>query len=269
MRLAFRTGYFGNHFFGSQMQGDERTVEGEFVSACVRSGVFSNHREARFLAAGRTDRGVHARGQVFALTTEVPERAVAVLNWQLPKDAWVTGFAEVDAAFHPRYRALCRTYRYYYGDSDLDQKGMADAASLFCGRHDFSSFARVEDKDPCRNVLASKVFFERDLTCFEVTAESFLWHMVRYMSSALLLVGQGEWTAGDIEDRLEERCARPLSPAPPGHLVLWDVDCGLTFSPVPSGRSPAFANDLLKDHMVMARICEMFLEDICGSSPSK
>ncbi|NTV00648.1 MAG: tRNA pseudouridine(38-40) synthase TruA, partial [Methanoregulaceae archaeon] len=249
VRLAFRTGYIGDHFLGSQMQGNERTVEGEFVAACLRSGIFPDYREARFLAAGRTDRGVHARGQVFALSTEVPERATSVLNWQLPKDTWVTGFAEVDDTFNPRFRAIRRTYRYYFGERDLDSKNMAEASSLFCGCHDFSSFARVEDKDPCRNVLAAHVFPDRGLACFEVSAESFLWHMVRYMAAALLLVGQGEWTADDIKTRLKEGRIRPLSPAPPGHLVLWDVDCGLTFSPLPAGRSAGIVKGLREDHL--------------------
>jgi tRNA pseudouridine38-40 synthase len=265
VRLAFRTGYLGDHFYGSQMQGNERTVEGEFVAACLRSEIFPDYREARFLAAGRTDRGVHARGQVFALSTEVPERAVSVLNWQLPKDAWVTGYAMVDPAFHPRYRALRRTYRYYFGERDLDRESMAEAASLFCGRHDFSSFARVEDKDPTRNVLDARVFPDRDLACFEVTAESFLWHMVRYMAAALLLVGLGEWTPDDIQERLKVGRTRPLSPAPPGHLVLWDVDCGLTFSPLPAGRSAGIVKGLREDHLVMARICELFEENMRGS----
>jgi tRNA pseudouridine38-40 synthase len=263
VRLAFRTGYLGDRFSGSQMQGTERTVEGEFVAACLRSGLFSNHREARFLAAGRTDRGVHARCQVYAFSTDFPERAVSVLNWQLPKDIWVTGWAEVDAAFHPRYRALHRTYRYFFGERDLDRQSMARAASLFCGRHDFRRFARVGDKDPERKVLAADVFPDGDLVCFEVTAESFLWHMVRSMAGALLLVGIGEWTPDDVEARLEGEELRPLSPAPPGHLVLWDVDCGIPFSPIPAkGRSGDFIRAVRDDHAVMARICGLFEDDL-------
>jgi tRNA pseudouridine38-40 synthase len=264
VRLAFRTGYLGGRFYGSQMQGGERTVEGEFVAACMRSELFSDFREARFLAAGRTDRGVHARGQVFAFTTRVPERAVSALSWQLPKDIWVTGFAEVEAAFHPRYRALHRTYRYYFGEGSLDPGAMEEAAIFFCGYHDFSRFARVGDKDPFRNVLAARVFHDGGLVCFEVTAESFLWHMVRYMAGALQKVGLGEWMPGDIESRLiGEAAGRPLSPAPPGHLVLWDVDCGVPFSPIPApGRPGDFLRGLRNDHAVMARICALFEKDL-------
>ena len=69
MRVAVRFGYLGDHFAGSQLQPAGRTVEGEFIDACVRLGLFSDRRDARVAFAGRTDRGVHARGQVAALST--------------------------------------------------------------------------------------------------------------------------------------------------------------------------------------------------------
>jgi tRNA pseudouridine38-40 synthase len=92
MRLAFRVSYLGNRFFGSQMQIGCRTVEGEFVAACQHLGVFSDWREAGFLFSGRTDRGVHALGQVVAFTTDVPDRAIMILNLTLPPDCWCTGY---------------------------------------------------------------------------------------------------------------------------------------------------------------------------------
>jgi len=66
VRLAFRLSYLGSRFFGSQQQAASRTVEGEFIAACKRLSLFDDWREAGFLSAGRTDRGVHARGQVIA-----------------------------------------------------------------------------------------------------------------------------------------------------------------------------------------------------------
>jgi tRNA pseudouridine38-40 synthase len=267
VRLAFRTGYLGDRFFGSQLQDHRRTVEGEFIAACERSDLFSDFREARFLASGRTDRGVHSRGQVYAFTTNVPQRAVSVLNWVLPKDIWVTGYAEVDEGFNPRYRAENRTYRYYFGEKDLDVPAMQEACAHFIGRHDFSRFARVGDKDPFRKVLSAGIFNEEGLTCFEVTAQSFLWHMVRYMAGALLQVGIGRWTSRDIESRLLDRAMiRPLSPAPPAHLVFWDVDCGISFSKIPAvGRTEDFIRGLRGDHAIMTRICSVFEQDLRSS----
>ena len=89
VRLAFRVSYLGSGFYGSQMQVDRRTVEGEFVAACVRLSLFDDWRKAGFLFAGRTDRGVHACGQVAAFSTTEPERAVHAINTQLPRIAGV------------------------------------------------------------------------------------------------------------------------------------------------------------------------------------
>jgi len=256
VRLAFRVGYLGDRYFGSQMQAKERTVEGEFVASCVRLGLFSDYREAGFLAAGRTDRGVHARRQVFAFSTCLPARAIGFLNWQLPRDCFVSGYAEVPHEFHPRYDARSRTYRYFFGNGDLDVEAMDRGAASFVGEHDFSPFARVKDKNPYRRVLDARVFRERDLSVLEVTAESFLWHMVRYMASALLMIGTGEWDEDEIGKTLAGD-KKPIGPAPPGYLVLWDVDCGIEFVPITDiGRSMEFMYDLRTYHAVMAHICE-------------
>ena len=261
VRLAFRTAYLGDRFYGSQVQAGVRTVEGEFIAACRRAELFSDPRDARFLGAGRTDRGVHARAQVYAFTTLFPERALVALPWQLPGDILVTGYAIVDQEFHPRYRAVSRTYRYYFGRQGLDRDAMAAAAGLFAGTHDFTRFARIEEKDPVRTVLASRVFDDAGLLCFEVTAESFLWHMVRYLAAALLLVGEGSWDAETLRQRLEGEEIPVLGPAPPENLVLWDVNCGIRFEPPgDTGRSRQFLQDRREFHTVMARICGALLD---------
>ncbi|MDD1717445.1 MAG: tRNA pseudouridine(38-40) synthase TruA, partial [Methanoregulaceae archaeon] len=102
MRLAFRVSYLGDLFLGSQLQAAGRTVEGVFIDACTRLSLFADWRSARFVSAGRTDRGVHARAQVFAFSTDFPERAIETLNWQLPPDCWCTGVVPVAGSFHPR-----------------------------------------------------------------------------------------------------------------------------------------------------------------------
>jgi len=268
VRLAFQVAYLGDRYFGSQMQAKDRTVEGEFVASCVRLGLFSNYRDAGFLAAGRTDRGVHARGQVYAFSTRLPARATGYLNWQLPRDCWVSGYAEVPHRFHPRYDARSRTYRYFFGNMGLDVEGMNRAAVSFVGKHDFSPFARVKDKNPYRTVLDAHVFREGDFCVLEITAESFLWHMVRYMASALLMIGKSEWEEDEIENCLAGDI-KSIGPAPPEYLVLWDVDCGFPFVPIPDiGRSMEFVHNLHTHHTLMARICESLIEN-GGENPSQ
>ncbi|MDD1687348.1 tRNA pseudouridine(38-40) synthase TruA [Methanoregula sp.] len=257
VRLAFRVSYLGSSFFGSQMQVSSRTVEGEFIAACQRLSLFSDWREAGFLFAGRTDRGVHAIGQVAAFTTTAPERAVRTINTQLPPDCWCTGFAEVPAQFHPRYDAKMRTYRYYFAERPSDVGAMARAAGRFVGNHNFTNFARLEDRNPYRTVLSATVVEERDFVFLEVTAESFLWHQVRCMASALLRVGDGE-AEESIDALLTAEAEKPLQPAPSEGLILWDTDCGISWTPIPAGeRTTSFVNQILRHHALMGNVCRV------------
>lgn len=233
MNLAFRFSYFGDGFFGSQMQPGFRTVEGEFIAACRRLDLFNDWREARFATAGRTDRGVHARSQVCAFRTDAPDRAIRALNLILPDDVWCTAWAQVPDGFHPRYSALSRTYRYYFTPVLSNTAAMHEAAQEFVGRHNFSSFARAGGRNPERTILDARVFEEGLFVVFEVTGESFLRNMVRCMATALEWVGRGEASSGEIARLL----ARPTGPripaAPPEGLVLWAVRYGIPFTPLP------------------------------------
>jgi tRNA pseudouridine38-40 synthase len=261
VRLAFRVSYLGSRFFGSQVQADCRTVEGEFIAACQRLDLFSDWRSARFLSAGRTDRGVHACGQVIAFSTGEPQRAVEALNKRLPPDLWCTGYAEVPAEFHPRYDAKSRTYRYYFARPVADPDAMARAARQFVGNHDFSRFARIQEgKNPWRTVLDTSVVEKDGFLCFEVKAESFLWHQVRCMATALLRVGDGTAEADSISRLLEAGSIteKPLAPAPAEGLVLWDTDCVISWKPVPRGdRSREFLEYLSSHHALMAKVCRI------------
>lgn len=268
VRLAFRFGYIGSRFAGSQIQPSDRTVEGEFIAACSRAGLFSDWHQARFATAGRTDRGVHARGQIAAFTTRYQHRAVEAINWQLPPDIWCTGYAVVDDDFHPRYRAAARTYRYYVPGSPADPERMARAARLFEGEHDFSAFCKPAGKDPVRSVRSARVFQEGRFSCIEVTARSFLWHMVRSMAAALVAVGEGTWGEEDITRRLSGEDTRHVPPAAPEGLVLWDVECGLNFITMPpDDRTSMFLRDGASYHTLMATIMGILSPAPCREVP--
>ncbi len=258
MRLAFRVSYLGSRFFGSQMQAARRTVEGEFIAACQRLGLFSDWRKAGFLFAGRTDRGVHACGQVVAFMTDVPDRAIQILNLQLPTDCWCTGYAEVAPEFHPRYDAKSRTYRYYFSKTPSDIEVMERAALCFIGRHNFTNFARVGDKNPWRNILGINIGKNEDFVYLEVMAESFLWHQVRCMASALLQVGEGDADETLITSLLEGEIIKPLQPAPAEGLILWDTDVGIEWIPVPiDTRSSTYLDHVEWHHARMAKVCRV------------
>ena len=259
VRLAFRVAYFGDCFMGSQLQPGLRTVEGEFIAACTRLGLFADWRTAGFVSSGRTDRGVHALGQVMAFSTAHPERAIATLNIQLPPDLWCTGYSRVGPGFHPRYDALWRTYRYYFREEGLCAEVMNAAAALFIGVHDFSGFAKPSDKNPVRNVLSASVGNDRGIRYFEVTAQSFLWHMVRCMATALADIGTGRYDPDAIEDRLCGCFDKGLHPAPPEGLVLWDIGYEIGWVPmIPGERRRDRMIERKGHHRIMNRICEVF-----------
>jgi tRNA pseudouridine38-40 synthase len=258
VRLAFRVSYLGSRFFGSQMQVSHRTVEGEFIAACQRLSLFEDWREAGFLFAGRTDRGVHARGQVAAFTTCAPERAIRTINTQLPPDCWCTGYAEVSPVFHPRYDAKKRTYRYYFTERSSRGSLMERAAGRFVGIHNFTNFARLDGRNPNRTVLDATVSEESGFVYLEVTAESFLWHQVRCMATALLRVGNGEAEESSIDELLTTDAKTPLQPAPAEGLILWDTDCGLSWTPLPAGeRSTLFIDQLSRHYALMENVCRV------------
>ena len=260
VRLAFRVAYLGSRFYGSQLQAAQRTVEGEFIAACQRLGLFSDWRRAGFLSAGRTDRGVHAYGQVVAFSTSSPNRAAMAINAQLPPDCWCTGVSCVPDQFNPRYDAVSRTYRYYFPGVFPEQESMQRAARAFLGEHNFTSFARVKGKNPWRRILAIAVDTHEGMTCIEVRAESFLWHQVRCMASALAAVGSGDEEESFIGDLLGAAAERPLQPAPAEGLILWETDCGLCWQPLAAGeRSTEFLDHLNRHHLLMGRICTTLL----------
>ncbi|MBN1194783.1 MAG: tRNA pseudouridine(38-40) synthase TruA [Methanomicrobiaceae archaeon] len=270
-RLGFLVSYFGDHFFGSQMQPDRRTVEGEFIAACRSLNLFDDWREAGFAFSGRTDRGVHARRQMAAFTTDEPERAISTLNFLLPADCWCAGWAPVPETFHPRYNARQRTYRYFFPDPDPDIAAMQAVADVFVGTHDFSRFARVADRNPRRTILSSRVSAAGSCAVYEVTGESFLWNMVRCMATALTAAGKGEMTPEDVEKRLSDPRGAHFGPAPAGGLVLWDIDCGIRFQPIETDRrSGGYCRSFCREWRVRKKVVESLCRpgvDLGGEKP--
>lgn len=234
MRLAFQVAYIGTDFYGSQMQSGLRTVQDTLITACRGLGLFEDWRAAGFALSGRTDRGVHARRQICAFTTSLPDRARERLNYILPGDCWCIGWAETADTFHPRFDAASRTYRYYiHADESTDLFLMQEAAAHFSGTHDFTHFSRLEGKNPEKTISSSKIWYEDGFFVYEITASGFLWNMVRCIVTSLIAVGRNELDTGDLPLLLTGTPGmRHLAPAPPEGLILWDIDCGIAFTPL-------------------------------------
>jgi tRNA pseudouridine38-40 synthase len=243
VRYAARVEYDGTDFGGYQVQPGSRTVQGELEAALAR---ILGEGRVRVDAAGRTDGGVHATGQViaFTCTRRLPTTELGrALDALLPADVAVRGLREVDLAFHPRYAARYRVYRYRIWNgprsplrertalgvrAPLDVAAMAAAGAVFEGRHDFSAFGG-RDRQPIRTVHRVRVRRTGSSVTIDVIGDAFLRQMVRSMVAALLRVGHRRATVEDVVAALGSRGRAFEGAIAPAHgLCLRRVVLGRT-----------------------------------------
>jgi tRNA pseudouridine38-40 synthase len=241
VRYSARVEYDGTDFAGFQVQVGERTVQGELQRALSE---LSDGDRIKVEGAGRTDTGVHSRGQVVAFSYAgalPPERLLAALNGLLPADIGVASLRRVDPGFRPRYRATRREYRYAIWNGPrsplreryalgvrepLDVTAMRDAARVFVGRHDFSAFGG-KDRQPVRTLHRVEVRSRGGLITIEVVGTAFLRGMVRRIVAALIRVGDGRATATEVAAALASKePAFKGEAAPARGLTLWNVPMG-------------------------------------------
>ncbi|MDH3224577.1 MAG: tRNA pseudouridine(38-40) synthase TruA, partial [Gemmatimonadota bacterium] len=238
-RFRLTLHYDGSAFHGWQIQPRDRTVQGELEAVIKR--LTGTRRPVD--ASGRTDAGVHARGQVAAVTLPARWTAPALeksLNALLPDDVWVASVSEARGDFHPRFDAVDRTYRYQVGTDPaarspfqrrwcwplgepLDTSRLDSCAALLEGEGHFESFARSGQPDrgyACHIHEARWAPWEFGV-CFTITANRYLHHMVRYLVGTMVDVGRRRRLPDDFEDLLANRSGVETSPpAPPGGLFL-------------------------------------------------
>ncbi len=231
--------YDGSNFFGFQRQLNVRTVQGEVEK--VLSKIFNNNIEIN--ASGRTDRGVHAKKQVFNFYSEKKmdvNKLKYALNCLLPKDILVLYVGIVDDNFHSRYSAKKKIYRYVltrndvvferkyklYVSKKIDISVMNEYSNLIIGKHDFFSFSnkRKTDISTVREVYYIDIFEEADDLIIEICANSFLYNMVRVIVEFLINVGTGKICDVNISDIINSRNRFYTKGVAPSHaLYLYDV----------------------------------------------
>lgn len=259
IHVACLVSYDGTDYSGFQYQKNAPTVQGHLENALVKiSGI-----NCRIAGSGRTDAGVHARGQV--LSARLPWKHSAsslqrAWNVFLPRTISVRKLTVAPEEFHPRFSALQRTYRYYvfwepepnkelavknapmsdrfalYITHPLQVGLMNEAAKLLVGTHNFATFGRSpQEMSSVRTVFKAEWHLVEStlpplaesgkMLVFTIVANGFLRQMVRNLVGSLLEVGRERWSLSDFQSALnaKER-ARSAPLAPPNGLVLEKVD---------------------------------------------
>jgi tRNA pseudouridine38-40 synthase len=222
MRFKVTIEYDGTEYHGWQVQPNGRTIQAVLQEAVARM----SGEAAVVVAAGRTDAGVHACGQVisFALQRPVSTQALrGALNALTPPDISITAAEAVGDDFHPRRAARSRIYAYriwnarwaspfwrryaWHVPRELDCEQMRAAAAHLLGDHDFTSFqaAGCEARQPVRRVLRSDLDHSGHLVIYTIEATGFLRHMVRNIVGTLVDVGLHKLSVGRFKAILASR----------------------------------------------------------------
>ena len=235
--------YDGAAFSGWQRQPSQRTVQGVVEDALERLCA----APIVALGSGRTDTGVHARGQ--AVGVRVPDRwDVAklrrALNAILPRDVWVAGATEMQETFHARYSAVSRRYSYYVGTDEearspfrdryelafgqpLERGALDAAAAQLEGDHCFRGFAVVGTApahDDHRCLVTRAGWSDRPGgLVFAIEANRFLHHMVRFLVGTMLDIAAGRRPLADLSRLLVAADNRDVSPPAPPHALFLDA----------------------------------------------
>lgn len=222
VRIAAGIEYDGSAFAGWQIQPHAPSVQGAVEAAFSQ---VANH-PVQTVCAGRTDAGVHGLNQVVHFEATVSRRQrswVLGANSNLPASVNVNWTREVDRAFHARFSAVARSYRYVilnrwvrsavhahratWIHAPLDAMRMHRAAQHLLGEHDFTSYRALacQARSPTRTIESISVARNDEWVILEVAANAFLHHMVRNIAGVLISIGKGErpedWTAEVLSHR--------------------------------------------------------------------
>lgn len=247
MKILLRIAFLGSDYCGYQVQPNGITVQQRLNEAA--RDLFGY--ECDIVGCSRTDSGVHAndfcvtvakKDESFIQTTVPTEKIPQALSVRLPKDISVLSASEVEDSFHPRYDVLYKEYLYqiwngqarnpfledrsWHCPKPIDEEAllrMQKAAEAFVGKHDFASFMAADSKikDSVRTVIDASVVRQGDLIIFKISADGFLYNMVRIFTGTLVDVAYGRIDPTDIVNIIGSRDRSKAGvTAPPQGLFL-------------------------------------------------
>jgi tRNA pseudouridine38-40 synthase len=236
VKLAFRIGYLGNGFHGSQIQPDVKTVQGELVRVFQSlKWIDENNTEHNLVLSSRTDAGVNVRVNGGAVTIKKvlwdslgAKKMIRAIDDRLCEGISFLDVIQVADDWNPRL-AQFRVYRYriegiefwkYPGDV------FTEYCNLFTGTYDASNFARVEEgKEPMRTILSCTPWIVNNrVVGFEIVGLAFLWNQVRRTANAIFKMSIGDLTIEQVKQAIEKpKLTVDFGVAPPEWLILWGV----------------------------------------------
>ncbi len=233
--LKFKVAYDGSIYFGSQKQPDKHTVEDELLKAFKRLNI-----KTKIVFSGRTDRGVHASGQIF--NAFIPKhwddlkKLKKVLNHQLDPSVKILHISHVDENFHSRFSAKRRTYRYLLTtketnpfnqkyityEENIDVETIKKAIKEFVGVHDFKYFHKTgSDKELTKREIYEVDFYKyKDIYVIKFVANSYLRSQIRLMVGALLAISNKKLTIEELKEQLALKKHNFKTPASANGLYL-------------------------------------------------
>jgi len=246
--------YLGDHYHGIAAQPNLKTIEEELLNALIKTKYIIPSSGTSIQLSGRTDKGVHARGQVIGFLNKRDFFHPIEVNKVLPDDILIWAYSVVhneneineftensnfklnekdkyilNKVKNPRFNALNRNYKYFYFDysGTLDLQKIRKTVTILRGAHDFKNFCKREKNRSTKRTMDSITFEKKgNLWVFDFTAKSFLWKQIRKTMDVILKIGRGEWPveyAEKLLNPLEKKISAKIKPVSPSGLILWDI----------------------------------------------
>lgn len=223
MRIAIKFAYNGMNYHGLARQPNVITIEKKIIDFLSKKGLINDIKTSNFRYASRTDKGVSAIGNVMAFDTEYNNDVLKEIYDKF-EDIVFYGIKSVNPIFNPRY-AKQRIYRYYFKKDKKNINKLKKIIEIFKGEHDFSNFARIESSKKPIKVIDDILIRERDnLVYIDFYAQSYLWHQIRKIISALNKVEKCTIGVEDLMQALNNPNKKvDYGLSPPEPLLLIDV----------------------------------------------